>query len=393
MASDSLPFIILEGGETLLKKKLFLLIAPYGGLLCFILFLVIGASTLSSQKNQVDCSSEEVHVIATDKDMIKNAKQINHYLKREFPEITPQGVAGMLGNFQQESQMSPKSVQSSAPLSGHGLAQWTGERCTALMNFAKQKGKSWDDLGLQIEYLISELKGAEQAGVSALKITNVEQATVEWQVKFERAGDPMMGNRLQYANYWYSVIGTNDPISSTIIGNGGEESNVSVKCSSTISDNSDIIKIAKGWLGWFHYDQIHPAPDLGSDLKKPNKEGHTDCSGFVWLVLNKCGYKVPGNMQWFTGAMANDARGDHQWFQVVNESETEAGDVIIVNKGSGAGSNGHTGILVEKWKGQETKVIQEGGNGDSVNIEAFSTSFTSLINGGDICFARPIKNK
>ena len=82
---------------------------------------------------------------------------------------------------------------------------------------------------------------------------------------------------------------------------------------------------------------------------------------------------------------------NEQYLREISESEAQAGDVIIVNKGGGAGSNGHTGILTEKWKGYDTKIIQEGGNGDRVNIEAFGTSFTSLISGGDICFARPVK--
>ena len=34
-------------------------------------------------------------------------------------------------------------------------------------------------------------------------LTDVELATRVWCANYERAGTPMMENRLQYANYWY----------------------------------------------------------------------------------------------------------------------------------------------------------------------------------------------
>ncbi len=72
------------------------------------------------------------------------------------------------------------------------------------------------------------------------------------------------------------------------------------------------------------YVQTHPSPDLGSDLKNPSKTGGTDCSGFVWLALNKAGYKVPANMGWFTGTMASDAKGSHQYLKQISENDAKA---------------------------------------------------------------------
>lgn len=374
-----------------MKKKLVFFLTPILLMMLFFSSLFSGLA-LVSNNNASDCSVAGAGtVVATDKNMEENAKQVYVEVKKAIPEATPQGICGMLGNFQQEANISPKAVENANPTCGHGIAQWTGGRCTALMTFAQEKGKSWDDLGIQIEFLLIELKGSEKNGVSALKETSVETATTSWQEKFERAGNPVMENRLTYANHWYAVLGTSDPISSTTLGNGDGSSDEAVDCSSSVADNSDVLTVAKAWLGWFHYEQIHPAPDLGSDLKNPNKTGHTDCSGYVWLVLNKAGYSVPGNMGWYTGSMANDAKGAHKYFKQVTESEAQAGDVVIVNVGDGGGDGGHTGILTEKWKGKETKIIQEGGNGDSVNTEAFGTSFTSLLAGGDICLARPVK--
>src|SRR5699024_5253730 len=117
-------------------------------------------------------------------------------IKKKFP-TTPQGLAGMLGNFEQESRNMPTAIERpNDPLSGHGIAQWTAGRTTNLMNFAKSKGKDWSDLGLQIEFLIHELETTEKAAQAALKASTVEEGTAQWQKLFERAGDPMMGNRL-----------------------------------------------------------------------------------------------------------------------------------------------------------------------------------------------------
>ncbi|MEX1541557.1 phage tail tip lysozyme, partial [Enterococcus sp. C62] len=106
------------------------------------------------------------------------------------------------------------------PLSGHGIAQWTAGRTTNLMNFAKSKGKDWSDLGLQIEFLIHELETTEKAAQAALKASTVEEGTAQWQKLFERAGDPMMGNRLNYANQWYAKLSSNDPIAQVTLSNG-----------------------------------------------------------------------------------------------------------------------------------------------------------------------------
>lgn len=159
----------------------------------------------------------------------------------------------------------------------------------------------------------------------------------------------------------------------------------------TTGDSSDVVQQAKKWLGWFHYGQVHPSPTLGSDLKNPKKSGYTDCSGFVWLVLNKCGYKVPSNMGWFTGSMASDAKGKHRWLKECSEKDAKAGDVLIYNCGGGSGNNGHTAILEEDWHGNSTKIIEMGGTGSGgVNEATVHDAFLSLL-GGSRVLAKPLK--
>ena len=174
----------------------------------------------------------------------------------------------------------------------------------------------------------------------------------------------------------------------------GSQTDFNINCSVDDSGSSDsnIVQTAQKMKGYFKYGQSHPSPDLGSDLKNPNKSGTTDCSGFVWLTLNKAGYKVPDNMGWFTGSMASDAKGSHQYLKQISESEAKAGDIVIVNQGAGAGNNGHTAILLGKWQGKDTKIIQEGGDTTGhVNEGKFGTSFSTLLDGGDVVLARPVK--
>lgn len=155
--------------------------------------------------------------------------------------------------------------------------------------------------------------------------------------------------------------------------------------------NSDIVSVAKSLLGYFTYQLIHGEAYIGS-VANPNRNGVTDCSGYVWLVLAMCGYRVPGNMQWYTGSMTSDARGSHQWLQEISADQSRAGDIVIYNVGGGAGANGHTAILLEKYRGNDTQIIQMGGDSrySGVNISTLGYSFGSLL-GGDRCLARAVK--
>ncbi|EOI53109.1 phage tail tip lysozyme [Enterococcus gilvus] len=383
-----------------MKKKLKIAVGLFAPLLLiFTVFIVFMSSSINQIDDESDCSATPSAQIASSnvdsKSKEENAKAIYDHVGSQIPESTPQGLVGMIGNFEQESQLNPAAVERpNDPLSGHGIAQWTAGRTTSLKNFASSKGKEWSNLGLQLEYLISELKGAEKNGVSALKASSVAQATEEWQTKFERAGIPAMGNRLTYADKWFAKLGTSDPVASAALSLGAdakqEKYNSDCTSSTSDSDNGDIVKTAKQFIGWFNYSQ--PMRTQFGTIETPNKEGYTDCSSFVWFILTKAGYKTPANVGWYTGSMTPDARGTHQYLKEVSKSDAKAGDIIIVNQGSGAGNDGHTAVLIENWHGNTTKIIESGGmqNG-KVGQGQVDLSFGYLLNGGDICIARPIK--
>ncbi|MGM0282946.1 hypothetical protein IGK61_002559 [Enterococcus sp. AZ063] len=389
-----------------MKKKL-LLWCGFGCLptllLCMFgfLFMIVLISS-GSEEEEIDCSPTEIvasTISLTNQGMETNGLQIAKEVQKHIPNTTLEGLAGMLGNFQQESSMSPTAIgRPNDPLSGHGIAQWTAGRTTALKNFAKERNKEWSDLGVQVEFLIHELNTTEKASQVALQAKSVEEATELWQVKFERAGIPMMGNRINFANQWYAKLGKNDsdPVASVTLENGANAGSKDLTdyCLETTgtssSSDSNVLNVAKSLIGYFHYSQPQRA-QFGS-VENPDKNGYADCSSFVWLVLTKAGYKTPANVGWFTGSMTSDARGSKQYLQEIPESEAKAGDIIIVNLGSGVGNDGHTAVLAEDWHGLSTKVIEQGGmNNNGVGEGQVNLSFGYLLNGGDICFARPIK--
>ena len=204
------------------------------------------------------------------------------------------------------------------------------------------------------------------AGYKAL--TDPSQAAYAFENNFERPATAHP-DRQGYAVYWYNKF----------------------KDLKIPQANGDIINIAKSLLGYFTYQLVHGESYIGS-VANPDRNGVTDCSGFVWLVLAMCGYRVPANMQWYTGSMAADARSSHSWFQEVSPDQTRAGDVVIYNVGGGAGSSGHTAILLEQYHGNDTQIIQMGGDSrfSGVNTSTIGYSFGSLL-GGDRCLARAVK--
>ena len=297
-------------------------------------------------------------------------------------------IAGILGNIQGEvgEGMNPDTAQVGGP--AYGIVQWDGS-AYPLVGPPTYDGRTYvtnlfNAAGITDE--ISSMNGQAKlldwcmyngqwlgkvspTSVSGFKsMSDPKAAAYTFEENFERPATAHP-ERQGWAQTWYDKF----------------------KDLEITKPNNDIVGIAKNWLGWFYYVMVHPSSDLG-DLNNPNKSGGTDCSGFVWLVLNKAGYRVPRNMQWYTGSMTSDARGSHNWLTEISQGQSRAGDIVIYNLGGGAGSNGHTAVLLEPYKGDSTQIIQMGGDGrySGVNISTIGYSFGSLLS-GDRCLARAVK--
>lgn len=142
-------------------------------------------------------------------------------------------AAGILGNLRQESGVNPASDNPAAQgggggwipgvdQGGGGIAQWEGGRwsgSSGLLAYTAGKGdfkqpkgdgKNWKVLSIQLDFLWGELSHEfpknKQPGLKELKeTTTVEQATIVFEEKFERAGIPNMPRRIKFANEVFAL--------------------------------------------------------------------------------------------------------------------------------------------------------------------------------------------
>lgn len=126
---------------------------------------------------------------------------------------TDTAAAGVLGNFQQESGLSP-SLEEESTHHGYGLGQWSYERRTGLENYAASRGLPVSDLYMQLDYLLTE--PGEKAYVdrySHTEFASAAAAAYDWGTQWERFNyaDGSMDNvRIPYAEAYYRhyVYGT-----------------------------------------------------------------------------------------------------------------------------------------------------------------------------------------
>lgn len=130
--------------------------------------------------------------------------------------LTEAGTAGLMGNLKAESALIPTNLQNTYErklgytdatytaavdngsytnfandAAGYGLAQWTYHtRKAALLGFAKSQGKSIGDLGMQLDFLVKELRESYPAVWKTLTATDsVQAASDAVLLRFERPAD------------------------------------------------------------------------------------------------------------------------------------------------------------------------------------------------------------
>lgn len=124
-----------------------------------------------------------------------NKDQIWSFFKNQG--LSDQAVAGIMGNSQIESAFMPDADNGRTMGFQHastgkgcvGIFQWCDRR-PALENFAKERGKEWNCLGIQLEFAWSEVMGSEGGVLEPLKAakTPTEAAKI-WNQKYERSGE------------------------------------------------------------------------------------------------------------------------------------------------------------------------------------------------------------
>lgn len=126
--------------------------------------------------------------------------------------------------------------------------------------------------------------------------------------------------------------------------------------------SGDLIETAKEIMNNENWTYSQP---MRTDFRK---NGHADCSSFVWYVCNKCGYDV--------GPTAFTTFSEPQFLDEISADDTDSGSIVVAN------NNPHTAFLEEKWHGGDTQIINMGGEGahdgmGDVNEDTYERAFGS----------------
>ncbi|GEM_PF-3450810 len=125
---------------------------------------------------------------------VATSNQIMDMLTQQYG-FSPAGAAAVVGNMTQEN-----SLHTDDNAGGLGLCQWTGDRRTALIDYAQQHGESPTSVQAQVGFMVQELQQGYPGLLQELKSTNnPEQAALDFSNQYERPGIPENGNREAYA--------------------------------------------------------------------------------------------------------------------------------------------------------------------------------------------------
>lgn len=138
-------------------------------------------------------------------DEAARAREIAKALKKAYPAATDAGIAGILGNWMQESRLSPSAID--AADHGTGLGQWTFSRETGLRNWLKKHGYKWNSAAGQLDYALHE-PGESGAFKSVLRMSSPSAAARKFFAGWESGGneDATGGTRISNAQAAYKAI-------------------------------------------------------------------------------------------------------------------------------------------------------------------------------------------
>lgn len=288
--------------------------------------------------------------------------------------MTVNQVAGIIGNWSQESSLNPAIIQGGSPAStasnaeikamggvggrAVGLAQWDSGRRTQLAEFAEAKGSIWSDINTQLEFFKKELDGAEGANLIAGGFNDQSKSAEDlafiFMSKFERAGIPHMQNRNDAAKAFLETY------------NGGYSGSTGGSClmAKGSINTSDSVQLAISMsYPTSGESYVSPGDSHGVSLAKPEykagkaeaqKKGGADpmpdlyasCDRFVATVVKNT--SDPGIPWGSTTEQQNYLSSSPKWQKYTRKSEAQPGDIWVTQ------TNGHIIFYVGNYKGQDT---------------------------------------
>jgi cell wall-associated NlpC family hydrolase len=251
-----------------------------------------------------------------------DAQTWNYFASLKF---TPQAIAGVMGNIYQETggTFDPKTLQGGRG-PGTGIIQWEDRskggsgRWNELLKWAKANGKDEWALQTQLDWLWKEMQARHMSATSYGALTDVSDATSQFEKKIEAAGKPNMPNRIKQAQAYFDKWGKNGPPA------GGT--------TTAKGDAGKVIAEATSWLSkpnvyWFG----------GGRTQADIAAGKFDCSSWVYHVFHQCGYEVcpfGGNTDSILGNSS---------LTKISSSQLQPGDIVFWNTYK---SYGHVGIYL-----------------------------------------------
>lgn len=137
-------------------------------------------------------------------DFAERAKPLAKAFKKAYPAATRGGIAGVLGNWIQESHLSPSAIDPADH--GSGLGQWTNVpvgssrgRETNMRNWLRKHGYRWDSAAGQIEYALRE-PGESGMLRKALRMSSPTDAAEYFFRTWESGGNEDNSGPKRYSN-------------------------------------------------------------------------------------------------------------------------------------------------------------------------------------------------
>ena len=154
----------------------------------------------------------------------ENARKVWSYFTSNG--YSPAATAGILANLQAESGVKPDVIQSGGKGPAAGIAQWESwknqsGRWKQMADYAASRGYQWTELQPQLEFINQEVGGlsnyfAKDKQIEGYNVpaTTVEdfkaskdpqEAAMQFEKAFERAGKPRMAQRIENAVNYYKL--------------------------------------------------------------------------------------------------------------------------------------------------------------------------------------------
>lgn len=277
--------------------------------------------------------------------------------------LTPAQAAGIVGNLDQESGVSPTSVQSGGP--GRGIAQWsTGGRwdtgTDSVASYAAAQGESMTSLNLQLAFIWYELTTYDYGLADLQAATNVTDATTAFMDKYEICGNCVASQRIAYAQSVLAAYGA-IPWGASFVSQSwplASQPAMTIACGQTIA--ATLVLTNTGTNNWDSTTQ------LGTTMPRDRA---SIFAGADWLATNRAaaitGAVAPGANGTFTFSFTGPT-GDAcvpgmytEYFGMVD------GTAWFSDTGDGGPADDQLEALIELVPGAAGSATGSDGNGES----------------------------